>query len=568
MPVAAALQLGQIRISGVEDEVLDNVRANLSIADQPVDRPLTEARFEYLLQQIPEQTRRALEPFGYYDVDVVVTPQRVGNVAGVAVQVLPGQPVRIREHNVEIVGAGADDPIIARLHADFEPRTGEVLRHELYEASKRNIQRGLLQRGFFGAEVTRARVEVTRAEHSADIFLAWQTGERARYGELRIEGSHIDPELLRSRAREQVQTGEAFDQTELLLMHQRLVELDYFSVVEVQPLPGEASGDPPLVPIEVNVEPAKRSIYKAGISFGTDFGLGVQLGFDRRWVNPRGHKFASELEVSQRRSIVAGQYRIPAFERVPGWWGIGARAEQLRTGAIDSDRAGILISRNTEWRGDRWTAEWHIERERYDDRDLMEQRYTTLVYPSLRFERTRLDEPLYPRGGYSISAQTRAGSTAIGSDVDFAQLWVRGRLVFGIGEWQRLIFGAEAGRTFGDQLEQLPPSLRFFAGGDRSVRGYAFQELGPRNSRGEVIGGRNLLAASVEFERMFTERWGGAVFVDAGNAFNSTDFEPAVGVGVGVRWRSPIGPVRVDLAHGLDEPESVVRLHLTIGPLL
>lgn len=569
---AAALQLGEVSVTGVDDELLDNVTATLSLAQQPTDRPLSEARLEYLIEQVPEEARRALEPFGYYDAEVEVRPARVGEAVSVVVRVMPGQPVRVDEQHVEVRGDATDDPIIERLQADFEPDPGDILRHDVYEASKTDIQRGLLARGYFGAELERARVEVTRATHAADILLDWNSGPRSHFGELRFEGSHIETELLRNRARQFVEAGEPFDQTDLLLMHQALVELDYFSVVEVQPLPEEAAGTPPLVPIGVNLEPAKQNIYRAGISFGTDFGVGVQLGYDRRWVNRFGHKFTSELEVSQRRSVLAAQYRVPQFERLPGWWAFGVRAEQNETESVDSDVLGLLVSRSTTWRDDSWVAEFHVDRERFDaigdDAAPDEQRYTTLVYPALRFERSRLDEPLYPRSGYGISAQVRAGSSAIGSDVDFAQAWTRLRGVIGLGDWTRFIVALELGRTWGSEFEALPPSLRFYAGGDRSVRGYGYQALGPRNDAGDVIGGRNLLAGSIEFERMFTERWGGAIFVDAGNAFSDDDFEPAVGVGIGLRWRSPIGPVRVDVAHGLDEPEQVVRLHIGIGPQL
>ncbi len=565
---AAAAQLGEIRIGGVDEALRDNVRLSLSIAQEARDRPLSEARLEYLLKRLPIEARAALEPFGIYDAEVESEVTRRGETVDVTVRIDAGDPVRVRRQQIVISGAAGDDPVIGKLRGEFEPALGAVFRHAVYEDSKRAIQRGLLARGYFDAELNRARVEVTRAEHAADILLDWDSGPRAHFGELRISGSQVDEALLRNRARENVVAGAPFDQADLLRMHARLAELDYFSVIDVQPLPGEASGEPPLVPIELSLQPARRSIYRAGVSYGTDSGLGLRFGFDRRWLNRRGHKWTSEAILGQRRSMLAAQYRIPAFERLPGWWAIGVLGEQKQSTSVDSDVVGLLVSRSTEWRGDKWMAEWHVDRERYVDREVDERRYSTLVYPALHYERKRLDEPLYPRSGYSIAAHLRAGSTAIGSDVDFVQAWGELRTVFGLGDRQRLLLVGQLGRTFGDRLEALPPSLRFYTGGDRSVRGYGYQELGPRNTRGDVIGGRNLAVASIEFERMFNERWGGAVFVDAGNAFSGTDFDPAVGVGVGLRWRSPIGPVRVDVAHGLDSPDRMIRLHLTAGPQL
>jgi translocation and assembly module TamA len=555
---ATAVQLREVRVSGVDDELEDNVRGRLSLSQHPPTETLTEARLAYLIDQAPAEVRRALEPFGYYDAEVTVRPRRTGAQVRVDVRVRPGEAIRVRERNVVIEGpAGADEPL-AGLVGDFQPTVGQVFDHRVYESSKNDIQRGLMSRGYFDAELVRGRVEVTRATHSADIDLAWASGPRARFGELRFSGSHINDGILHSRS--DIEPGTPFDQAELLVLHQQLQELDYFSVIDVQPLRAEAIGDPPVVPIEVALQPAKRSVYRAGLSYGTDNGAGIRLGFDRRWLNARGHKFTSELELGQRRSTFGTQYRIPAFARIPGWWSIGALARRETGGAIDTDIAGLQFMRSFELLDDQWSAEFHIQRERFEDQ------YTTLVYPALRHERKRLDEPLYPRRGYGISTQLRAGNDTIGSQVNFVQFGMQARWVRGLGENQRILLRGEIGRTWGEELERLPPSLRFYAGGDRSVRGYGYQELGPRNEADEIVGGRNLVVASAEFEHMLNERWGGAVFVDAGNAFNSDTFEAAVGVGVGLRWRSPIGPVRLDIGRGLDEPRRTLRLHLTIGP--
>jgi translocation and assembly module TamA len=466
----------------------------------------------------------------------------------------------VRSRQTAIRGPGGDDRALATLLAGFQPQVGQPFDHRVYEDSKRAVQRGLLQRGYFDAQLEQARVEVTRAEHRAAIELAWLSGPRARFGELRIEGSQVDPQLIASRAN--LQTGEPYDQAELLALHHRLLELDYFAAIDLQPLLAEAEGEPPVVPIALGLQPAKRSIYRAGLSYGSDNGAGIRLGFDRRWVNPRGHKFASEVEFGQRRSTFGAQYRIPAFERLPGWWALGVVGKRETGGAVETDLAGLLVSRSFELFDDPWVLEGHLQRERFEDQ------YTTLVFPALRVERKRLDEPLYPRAGYGASAQLRAGSQAIGSDVDFVQFSGQLRWVRGLGESQRLLLRGEIGRTWGDQLQRLPPSLRFYAGGDRSVRGYGYQELGPRNDDDKVIGGRNLLVGSAELEHMFNERWGAAVFVDAGNAFSGTDFDPAVGAGIGLRWRSPVGPVRLDIGHGIDQARRSFRLHLTIGPQL
>jgi len=190
-------------------------------------------------------------------------------------------------------------------------------------------------------------------------------------------------------------------------------------------------------------------------------------------------------------------------------------------------------------------------------------RYATLVFPALAAQISHGDDKLYPSRGWGLNADLRAGGTAIGSDVDFAQLRVQGRVVFSLGQWNRVLLRGELGRTFTGNFDRLPPSLRFFAGGDSSVRGYGYQEIGPKIA-GRVVGGRSLAVFSAEFEHRFSAHWGAAAFVDAGDAFDTRP-DMHVGVGFGLRWRSPVGPVRVDLARGLNDPQQTIRLHLNIG---
>ena len=162
----------------------------------------------------------------------------------------------------------------------------------------------------------------------------------------------------------------------------------------------------------------------------------------------------------------------------------------------------------------------------------------------------------------------RGGVEGAGSDASFAQAHASARWYRGLGERSRLIARGELGHTFTDALIDMPPSLRFFAGGDRSIRGYAWREVGPRipgsDGKQYALGAKNVATGSIEFEQYFNDSWGAAVFVDSGSAFDGTP-DWHTGVGVGVRWRSPVGPLRVDIARGLNDPDSGFQLYLNIG---
>ncbi|MBP6798291.1 MAG: BamA/TamA family outer membrane protein, partial [Luteimonas sp.] len=162
----------------------------------------------------------------------------------------------------------------------------------------------------------------------------------------------------------------------------------------------------------------------------------------------------------------------------------------------------------------------------------------------------------------------RSGVEGIGSDANFVQLHARASTFKGIGEKSRLILRAEAGYTWTNSLVDLPPSLRFYAGGDRSIRGYEWREVGPRietDSGRYAVGAKNVVTASAEFEHYFLGDWGAAVFVDSGSAFDGTAPDWHTGVGIGARWRSPVGPLKLDVARGLDHPDSPFTVGLSIG---
>jgi translocation and assembly module TamA len=195
-------------------------------------------------------------------------------------------------------------------------------------------------------------------------------------------------------------------------------------------------------------------------------------------------------------------------------------------------------------------------------------RYASLVFPELAAEYIDVDNRLAPRRGVGGTLTLRGGKGGADGNATFAQVHATAHWFHGFDPESRLILRGELGHTFGNDLLDLPPSLRYYAGGDRSVRGYGWHEIGPKveiDGGNYYTGARNVLTASVEYERYLSGPWGAAVFVDSGSAFNGRTPEMRTGVGIGLRWKSPVGPVRIDIAHGLDQPDSPITLHLNIG---
>ncbi len=484
-----------------------------------------------------------------------------------------------RNRLAALAGLERDDPerclLLQELVADFELQPEDRLVHSRYESGKAAAQAAIEGRGYLLARLETSRVDVTVDEDQADIQLHWRTGPRFRMGETLFEGAQFGDDFMQRFVEHE--PGVFYDSDELLKLQRRLIDADYFGFVSVSPQLRQARDG--VVPILVNVAPAPRNVYTGGIAFGTDSGFGVRGSLQRRWVNTRGHRANIEAEVSQRLTAAAANYEIfrPGPDQRSLNFGLTHRREETNTS--ESETTSLFAVESRRWRG--WQRDLGL-RALYGDFTIAEERgNSTLLFAESRLTRGWSNHDLYPTQGYSLQLEARGGSEALLSDTDFAQLRGQFRWIHPLGERQRLYMNAIAGTTWVDDFHALPPPLRFFAGGDQTIRGYSYQALGPKVNRcgfdaddpdrcdDFVIGGKHLAVLSAEFERDILPQWSIAGFVDSGNAFSDTsDFKAATGVGIGVRWRSPVGLVRVDLGHGLDEDAKTISLHLVIGPYL
>lgn len=572
---ASAASVAKVEVRGLDEPMTENVRVSLSLVDA-VGKDLAARRLGYLVRVAEEETREALEPFGYYSPTIDVQRSRGEDGIVVTITVQPGAPVRVRHADIAILGEGGQDRYLKEDLGAFEPNVGGVFVHPLYEASKTRITRRLAERGYFDADFVSHRVEVTRADRAADIDLVWDSGDRYDMGGIDFTQT---PETIINRALLDKlvywKPGEYYHQGRLDRLRKSLVKLDYFSRIDIQAHPEDAVDK--RVPVEVTLTPAKRSIYTAGASYGTESGAGVRLGVERRYLNARGHKALAQLDYAQKRKTLTLQYRMPAFAWRDGWYTTSLQFADEKSDYIEDRRVELVGSRSGQYNKFlNLVASVHVLRERWRVYRLRgaipldAYQYATYTYPEIRGEYIDVDDRIFPRHGIGGSLSLGGGLQGVGSDTSFAQLHARASWFKGLGARNRLIVRGELGHTYSNAITHLPPSLRFFAGGDRSIRGYAWREVGPRlppapGIKAYALGAKNVVTASAEFEHYFTDTWGAAAFVDSGDAFNGTTPDWHTGVGVGVRYKSPVGPIRLDIARGLNDPDSTFTIGLNIG---
>jgi translocation and assembly module TamA len=556
----------ELVVEGVEGELRAAVVAALDVARYTTRRTIGSARLERLVREAPAQAAAALEPFGYYRprIEAVRTPLP-DRRHRVEIGIVLGEPTRVATLDLAVDGAAADDPAIAAALAAFRPQPGDVLDHRVYEDGKAAIERALVRHGYFDQRTTVRRVEVSRADASATIRLRFDSGERYRFGSRRIEGAQF-PERFMGRF-VAWQDGAPYEQQAIEATQNRLAASGFFGGFEIEPLVDQRADG--LVPIRIGVVPSRPAVWSLGAFVETGYGAGVRVGHERRWLNDRGHSARGSLEWSEVLVESLAEYRIPHPSSQRAAWVLGAGWRNERSDVVDGRSWRLQAGLASSWRD--WTGLASINALRGDFRvgsrrpDVAPQ-VATVIFPEIAVTRLFARDRIRPREGFSLALRARLADTALGSDVDLRQLRVEARHVLPLGEPARLLTRLELGWTDTDAFRRLPPELRFFAGGQNSVRGYDWQSLGPLDPDGRPFGGPRVATASLEYEREFRPAFSWAAFVDGGNVFFDREVRPEYGVGLGIRWASPVGPIRFDVARGLDPDRGGWKLYLSAGP--
>lgn len=551
--------VADVTYSGLTPAQEANARAVMPLAAADCDSAIWRVR--RLFRDSDADLRLSLEALGFYDVAVAKTLTPEGDCWSAKFDVTVGSPVNLRDVNVKIDGdASTDSQFQSRIQSS-RPQPGEILNHGRYDQFKSALLSAAINSGYFDAELARSEVMVDRSAFAADIFLNLQSGPRYRFGEIGFSQGVLRDSLLLGYA--DIQTGDPYNATEISKLYESLNGSIYFETVSIntEPLDNEKK----TVPVNISLTPGARRVYSIGAGFATDTGPKGRLGYANRRRNDRGHQFESKLSLSPVDSELTAAYRWPIRDPRKEWFSVGGgiKHENTDTSENDTFNLGVLRSRNISatWLETRYLY-YTFENFKVGDQDTSSE----LVILGNSWGATKGREVSRTRNGSLLSFDVRGASDALGSDTNFVQFRSTANWIHSFGEKTRILARGTLGLTIKDELSELPASVRFFAGGDRSIRGYDYESLGPVDASNVVIGGSHLLTGSVEFDRLFKPQWAVAAFFDTGSAFNNTDIELSSGVGIGIRWYSPVGPVKLDLAHPLDDPDKNIRIHISLGP--
>jgi translocation and assembly module TamA len=565
LPVTAfALDL-EVEVDGLEGRERDNVLALLALYQEREDASITPARLRALYRQAPGQIREALAPFGLYRVEVEPTLNEPAAADGAWVarfEVDPGQPVKIGRIDYRVTGSGADNP---RFPERFPMQVGDALIHSAYEKAKNRIIRIASEEGYIFADLTRHRVLIDPVAYEAIVEFHLETGEQYYLGEVRFDQDLLADSFLQKYVN--FEPGVVYNPERLLGLQGRLIATEYYENVEIQPLRDQAGPDRQ-VPIEVIASRNKANVYRVGIGYGTDVGPRFSLDYRRRYIGRYGHYAKAELEISQLEQSLVGEYRIPFRNPVRDYLLIRPEVYFFDTASRQGDLFKLGLAQSVENRyGWRRIIGLDYRYEDYtvagDDDDSFNG-----VVPHISWSKVEADDPINTRNGYRAKINLQGTAKDLLSDSNWLSAKLDYKLIKSLGQKMRFIGRTELGAIWASSVSDVPASQRFFAGGDNSIRGWDFDVLGPNDpADNETIGGRYIAVGSLELEHRLVGNWAGAVFTDFGNAFDP-DFEDEweQSVGLGVRYSTPIGPVRVDVAYALTKDPTGFRLHLSLGP--
>lgn len=552
-------QVPALEINTANAQLTDNIRAHVrlpSISCASDDVELARA-LRSRVATLTNTVQRASQAVGFYSAEPQITIEKTADCWLLSISVEAGDPVLIKSVAISIE---ADADLFASTLETLPLREGRQLSHGDYEAAKAALSTRAFELGYLDARFTLASLTIDNSLLAASIELALDLGTRHRFGKIDFDtGGALSNDFVKRFVN--FKEGEFYSAQKLLDLRSALNDSQYFTDISITPRLGETSN---LVPIDLLMTSRHRRVYEYGAGITTDTGPRLSGYYEDRFRNPEGHRVNATTSLSPIQRSLDADYLIPLANptmenlRISAGW-IEENTDTFDSRSYRTSVAYTFVNRSN-WRQSYFTNY------RHDEFDVNGVRETSdLLIPGLSITKTQADSALVPNKGWQLFAQVRGASSDLLASETFVQFNLNGKWITPLGRG-RLISRFELVTTVADSIAELPVSIQTFTGGDQSIRGYDYKSIGARNSEGLVTGGKSLAVASAEVDFAVAEKWRFALFTDMGDAFddfNQVNFKQSAGVGI--RWISPIGPIRIDLARAINSGEGV-RLHLSMGP--
>jgi translocation and assembly module TamA len=536
----------------------------LDLARWQKEERMTRDLLERLVVEARAETERAAAAEGYFSarVDTAIERDEGADVAVVRIAVEPGPRTTVAAVDVQFRGTVAEggernDRRMAAVRREWRLPVGEPFRQADWEAAKRAAVVELARELYAAASVVASEARVDPATRTATLRVELDSGPPFRFGALQVSGTKRYPEKIVENLYG-IRPGDEYDATRLAVFQRRLLETGYFATAQIAVERDPAKAD--AAPVQATVTEARAQRIDTGVSFSTDTRLGAQLNYSHQDLAESALRLRSLLKFDEKTQTVEGSLDTPP--RSGGFWNT-LQARYEATDIQNQRTDGVMLGGSYNWGVERTPSQ--ISLSAHHERQVVigsDTERNDAVFLGFRQVYRYTDDPLLPRRGVLGSVQL-GGSLPQLATQEFVRATAKANLLLPLGRTVDLSARAEGGIVWADSRTGIPTTFLFRTGGDQTIRGYAFQSIGVPEGAA-IVGGRYLMVGSVEATYWFAGDWGAAAFFDAGDAFDDRDrVDIAKGYGVGVRWRSPIGPFRADVAYG--QRAGSVRLHFSVG---
>lgn len=567
---STGLQLST-QVSGLTAPGLDNVEARLKSDIQDLTKPISYDSANGFYQESDATVMKGLAPYSYFSPTIHKSIKSQDNQHWILqYQVDPGPISLVTVIDIQLTGAGAEETALQQLIHHPPLQIQRAFSSEAYQAYKEKLLLTAQQLGYINAFYSEHQVLINREQRTVEIHLSLDTEKLYYFGVVHFQKNPLSNTFLQRFV--PFQTGQRFSPELSDRLQTNLNNSGYYQQVEVMSDINAADGQQ-TIPTQVNVTPKPRQQYILGGGYGTDTGPRVSIGSNWNYINDMGHQLTMMARLSQVQSTFISKYIIPGANPLEDQANINASllTNNINQGSSQTRQLGVGFNHNHNGWQRTLSLSYQIEHYSFNS-----DPYQTshLLIPSLNYQKTYSDNPLAPTRGNSFNFLIQGAKAGVLADTNFIQGRLQEKWLYPLTDKSQILLKADLGYTAIHDENLLPLSLSFFAGGAQSIRGYGYNVLGP---------GRYLIVSTAEYRHQIVDKWYGATFIDVGNAFDNlpsgsngglgsklgaTYNMLQRGVGVGVGWNSPVGPLQLSLAQAVNEPGRPNRIQFTMGAVL
>lgn len=571
---SAAERMLSVTIEGITNKkALENAQNATELYQLNGKEAPSDLRIQWLYEEGAKEIATALQPYGYYRANIKGNLLYEGNTVKVVYQVTPNAQIPIAELKLGITDleaiksrptkeAQSEYEAFETILASTKMKVGKPLIHPQYESTKSKLSQKAAELGYFDAYYPEHEILVNLDNYKAYVDLEMTLGERYVFGDTTFHQEYFDKAFLERFLIGMREQNDYSDQ-KLVRLQSSFNESNYFEDAVIVPKINTKDKE---VPLDIYLRLRKQRTLTLGLGYSSDIGFKTMGGLTWHYINPYGHRLTTSFLLAQKKRDAVINYQIPGTDPLKDQYNIFAKYDYEDTSTKDYTTYMLGVSKERIREQYMYGYSLHYQYDRFRDIEGAKQNSRYLV-PTIYGQWKTAPTIGFDQFGMVIDGQLRGASGKILSTATFLQAKLGATAFVPLGESDRLILRGAVGYTKikDKDLPRLPPSLRFYAGGDNSVRGYKYDGIGDKGYNGDIYGGKKLVVGSIEYEHKIIPSLSVVAFVDAGDAFNS-NLELKYGAGTGIRWYAPIGTVKLDIAHGFNrEYGDTVRLHLNIN---